>query len=88
MGYDKAKFTLARQGIVGPSHWVYVDTGGETDTSSYAAAGYFTDAKDRGVKVNDRVEVTNKVTNKWHLGTMTVVQDTGATQGTWVKDTG
>jgi hypothetical protein len=88
MGYDKKSFSLISQGIAKHQVWQYVDTGGEADASVYAANGYFTDAKDRGVDTGDRVIVYDAVGKEWHNGFMTTVQDTGATSGTWVKDTG
>ena len=88
MGYDTKSFNLTSMGIASAKQWIYVDTGGEADASVYAAAGYFTDAKDKGVDTGDRVSILDVVKSAWQTGTMTTVQDTGATQGTWTNDTG
>lgn len=91
MGYDSPKVSLKTQGLAGAysgREWVYIDTGGESDAGTYAAAGYFTDAKQLGMKVGDRVSIYNAVTKVWQHGRMVTVQDTGATTGTWTDDTG
>lgn len=91
MGYDSPKVSLRAQGLAGAykgAEWVYYDTGGESDADTYAAVGYFTDAKDLGMKVGDRVSIYNSVTKVWQHGRMVTVQDTGNTQGTWTDDTG
>lgn len=87
MGYDAGKLTMVRQAIAGPKHWVYYDTGGE-NVATYEGAGYFTDAKSRGVDTGDTIEIWNKSTNARYNGRFTTLQDTGATTGTVTLDTG
>ena len=87
MGYDAKNLTLCGQAMAGPKKWVYYDTGGEA-VSVYEGAGYFTDAKDRGVDTGDRIEVWNKASDIIYCGRFTAVQDTGATSGTVTLDTG
>lgn len=87
MGYDAGKLTLCGQAMAGPKKWVYHDTGGEA-VSVYEGAGYFTDAKNRGVDTGDAIEVWNGASNIVYHGRFTTVQDTGATSGTVTLDTG
>jgi hypothetical protein len=87
MGYDPSKLTLTGQAIAGPKCWNYYDTGGES-VVTYEGAGYFTDAKQRGVDTGDEIKVWNKASNIVYSGRFTAVQDTGATTGTVTLDTG
>lgn len=87
MGYDPSKLTLASQSIAGIRHWQYVDTGGEA-VSVYEGAGYFTDAKSRGVDTGDSIQVYNKSSNIVYNGRFTAMQDTGSSTGTVTLDTG
>ena len=87
MGYDAGKLELITQAIAGRKTWQYEDTGGEAITV-YQGAGYFTDAKQRGVDTGDPIQIidaANKITWRGHFIT---VQDTGATTGTVRLDTG
>ena len=91
MGYDPGRLVLQSQAgsgtaSTGTRDWVYVDTGGET-ASTYVGAGYFTTAGDLGVKVNDNVRIRDLTNNSIMDAYFSVVQDTGATQGTIVFDT-
>ena len=91
MGYDAHMLTLQAQAMAGTAltgnrDWLYTDTGGEA-ASVYVADGYFTDAKDRGVKVNDNLRIRDLGNNKIYDAYFSVVQDPGATQGTVVLDT-
>ncbi len=92
MGYDKHMLVLHAQAgsgtaLTGNREWVYTDTGGEA-ASVYVAGGYFTDAYDRGVRVNDNIRIRSLgAINKIYEAYFSVSQDTGATQGTVVLDT-
>jgi hypothetical protein len=87
MGYDAGRLTLRSQAMAGPKEWTYYDTGGEA-VSVYEGAGYFTDAKQRGVDTGDRIEVWNNSSKVVYSGRFTTVQDTGSTTGTVTLDTG
>ena len=87
MGYDKSKFSLVSQGLAAHQEWHYYDTGGES-VAGYMGVGWFTDAKDRGVDTGDYVTIYNASSKLLLSGLMVVVQDTGATQGSWKRDTG
>lgn len=87
MGYDASKLTLCGQAMAGPKKWDYYDTGGES-VATYEGAGYFTDAKNRGVDTGDRIEIYDNSAKKVYSGRFTGVQDTGATSGTVTLDTG
>lgn len=87
MGYDSSKFNLIAQGVADAQRWYYFDTGGES-VAGYSAAGFFSDAKDKGVDTGDHVTIYNKTGSKIYDGFIVAVQDTGATQGTWKRDTG
>jgi hypothetical protein len=87
MGYDSKKLSCVWQAVAGPSKWLYVDTGGET-AAAYQANGYFTDAKQYGVDTGDIIDVLNLSSKTHYTGSFTVLQDTGATTGTVVLDTG
>lgn len=86
MTYDSFRFNLNAQGIKGSRQWEYTDTGGETG-AVFQGAGWFADAKDKGVDTGDRVVVHDTTNNQVYHGTFTTVQDTGATQGTATFDT-
>ncbi len=91
MGYDPHMLVLSNQPMAGTAttglrDWVYTDTGGEA-SSVYVAAGYFTDAYDRGVRIRDHIRIRELPTGRILDGQFTVAQDTGATQGTVVLDT-
>ena len=89
MGYDKGNLTLMSQSVAGVKDWAYKDTGGEV-SATYAGAGYFSDAKERGVDTGDTITVYNLAANKVRHGAFSVVDgtDTGDSQGTVVFDTG
>jgi hypothetical protein len=87
VAYDAGRLTLTTQVIAGPKSWTYYDTGGEA-VSVYEGAGYFTDAKHRGVDTGDFIRVINKASNIIYNGRFTTLQDTGATTGTVTLDTG
>jgi hypothetical protein len=87
MGYDSSKFNLNSQGIAQNQRWVYEDTGGES-VAGYSAAGFFADAKAKGVDTGDVVEIRDVAGAKLYQGYMHTVQDTGATTGSWKRDTG
>jgi hypothetical protein len=87
MGYDNKKLTLCGQSMAGPRKWIYTDTGGEA-VSVYEGVGYFADAKQYGVKVNDCVEIQDMANTYVYSGNFITVQDTGGTTGTVVLDTG
>ena len=87
MVYVPKNLSLVNQGMVGPKRWVYVDTG-TTHETNYGDVGFFSDAKDRGMDTGDRVEIFERAGKTWVLGAMTTVQDTGATSGTFLGDTG
>lgn len=87
MGYDSSRLSLIAQGIAGPQMWLYRDTGGES-VGTYQGAGYFSDAKDRGVDTGDPVMVLDDANSIVWRGHFITVQDTGATQGTVRFDTG
>lgn len=87
MGYDAGKLDLCGQAMAGPKKWVYYDTGGEA-VSVYEGAGYFTDAKNRGVDTGDCIEIYDNANKIVYTGRFTAVQDTGATSGTVTLDTG
>lgn len=87
MGYDKGKFNLSTQSLVGVRSWDYYDTGGET-VAGYTASGFFADANDKGVSVDDPIRIVDAANGIVYTGKFTVVQDTGATQGTVSLDTG
>ena len=87
MGYDSSKLTLTGQPIAGFKEWIYYDTGGET-VAVYTGAGWFTDAKDRGVDTGDSIDLINAASGIRYQGRFSAVQDTGASQGTVTLDTG
>ena len=87
MGYDPDKLILITQGITRPQRWDYEDTGGEA-VSVYTGAGYFADAKDKGVDTGDHVIIRDRTNTIQYEGYFSAVQDTGASQGTVVLDTG
>lgn len=86
MGYDSSRFNLVAQGIASAQTWHYDDTGGESG-ATYQGAGWFSDAKNKGVDTGDLVTVKNLAANQVYWGSFTTVQDTGATQGTVTFDT-
>jgi hypothetical protein len=87
MAYDSKNLDLVAQGIAQRQEWRYLDTGGET-AAGYMAAGFFTDVKDKGVDTGDVCVIYNKAGGKVYTGYFVTVQDTGATSGTWKRDTG
>lgn len=81
--FNKDNLRLVSQGIVGGRIWHYTDTGAIGDVSE--AAGYFTNAYELGMRAGDFVYVRatdGGNTNTMRGIAMSVVQDTGATQGT------
>lgn len=84
MAYKTASFNLLSQPIAGPREWIYADTG--STVANAVAAGFFTDAGNKGAKTDDRLTFVDKTTNIAVTGLLTVT-DTGATQGTFVQDT-
>lgn len=87
MGYDASKLSLVTQGIARHRYWDYEDTGGET-VATYVGAGWFSDAGDKGAKVGDRLLVRDLKGTIQYEARFSAVQDTGASQGTIVLDTG
>jgi hypothetical protein len=87
MGYDPKNLTLMSQSVAGVKDWAYKDTGGEV-SATYVGAGYFTDAKNRGVDTGDTITIYNQAASKVRRGAFSVVQDTGSSSGTVVLDTG
>jgi hypothetical protein len=85
MAYKAASLVLQSQSIAGRRTWLYSDTG--SLISAIVANGFFTDAKDKGVKVGDDITGIDRTTRIRETGLFTVVQDTGNTQGTVVMDT-
>ena len=85
MAYKTQSLNLQVQPIAGPRRFIYSDTG--MTVANFASAGAITDAGDKGMKVGDVVEFRDNNTGISETGRMTVVQDTGNTQGTWVADT-
>ena len=83
MTYKTAKLNLLAQPIAGPRQWSYNDTGYVLTAAS--VAGYFSDAKDKGVEVGDVIHCSNSTTADRFV--FLEVQDTGATSGS-VGDTG
>ena len=84
MAYKTAKLNLVGQAVAGRREWLYSDTG--STVANAVGAGFFADAKDKGVKTDDRLTVIDELTNITVTGLM-AVQDTGATTGTFVQDT-
>lgn len=87
MSYDKEKLNLISQGITKPKYWDYEDTGGES-VAAFTGSGWFADAKDRGVDTGDLIVIRDRANTIQYEGYFSVVQDTGATSGTVVLDTG
>ena len=85
MAYKPNSLVLVTQSIAGRRSWLYSDTG--SLISAIVANGFFTDAKDKGAKVDDDITVIDRTTNIRETGLFSVVQDTGNTQGTVVLDT-
>lgn len=85
MAYKSSKLNLTTQGIASPRHWIYSDTG---DTpASIVAAGFFTDAYDKGARAGDTLTWQELTTPNAYDAHFSAVSDTGATQGTIVLDT-
>lgn len=87
MSYDADQFGLESQAIAGNRRFRYVDTGGET-AAAFQAAGFFADAKAKGARVGDRVEIADLNSDDVLTGVFLTVQDTGGTSGTVKLDTG
>ena len=91
MVYSSKNLNLVGQGIARVRNWDFLDSGG-TAVATLVGAGWFEDAGDKGAEVGDRILVRNiSATNDGPIqyeGRFTVIQDTGATQGTIVLDTG
>jgi hypothetical protein len=85
MAYKPNSLVLQSQSIAGRREWLYSDTG--SLVSDAVVAGFFADAKDKGVKVDDGLTFIDRTTNIRVTGLFSVVQDTGTTQGTFVQDT-
>jgi len=85
MAYKSARLNLTSQGITSPRSWVYDDTG--ATVADGVANGFFTDAGDKGAEVGDYLDFRDNNTGIRVTGRFTVIQDTGATQGTFVQDT-
>jgi hypothetical protein len=85
MSYKTNSLNLITQSIAGPRGWEYADTG--SLISDAVVAGFFADAKVKGVKVDDVLRFVDKTTNIAVTGLFSVVQDTGGTSGTFVQDT-
>lgn len=87
MVYVPKNLSLRDQSIAGVKEWIYKDTG-TSHESNYGDAGFFSDAKDRGMDTGDMVSIYQTAAKIWTRGAMSVVQDTGSTSGTWLGDTG
>ena len=86
MTYQSSKLNLIGQGIVGARRWDYEDTG--SGVASVVGGGFVTDAKSKGMAVGDHVIIRDLTNTIQYEARVTVVQDTGGTQGTLVLDTG
>lgn len=86
MTYDPSKLVLLSQPIAGHKEWRYDDTGGES-AATFAGAGWFTDAKNKGVDTGDTILVHDKTNHQFYRGYFSSIQDTGNTQGTVTFDT-
>jgi hypothetical protein len=87
MAYHKDSLILLTQGVGGKGRlWSYQDTGDAV--AAFVGAGFITNAGAMGAKVNDQIFFTDMTNNLSDRGKFTVVQDTGASQGTVVMDTG
>ena len=83
MTYKTANFNLNTQAIAGRKQWTYEDTGtGDTGSTGFSKGGFFADAGNKGASVDDLVTITDSTNNHIYFTHLTVVQDTGATQGT------
>ena len=81
--YTKDKLSLVFQAIAGPKTWLLSDTGVIGDVAE--AAGYITNAKEMGMDTGDFLFIranNGQLTQAVHGAAMSIVQDTGATQGT------
>ena len=85
MAYKSSKLNLVTQGIAGPRHWIYSDTG--DSPSTIVAAGFFTDAGDKGAQAGDTLTWQELTTPNAYDAHFSTVTDTGDTQGTIVLDT-
>lgn len=85
MAYKTNSLNLYAQSIAGPRQWIYSDTG--STVADAVGAGFFADAGSKGVELDDRLTFIDRTTNITVTGLFSVVQDTGATQGTFVQDT-
>lgn len=77
--YQSSKMNLRTQSIAGRKTWMYEDTGPLSDA---VASGFVADAKDKGMAVNDAVEYIDTSRGIRYGLRVSVVQDTGVTQGT------
>lgn len=87
MSYDSSGLNLIAQGIAAARHWDYADTGGET-VAVYTGNGWFSDAGKKGAQVGDFIRIRDLKNTIQYEARFSAVQDTGATQGTVVLDTG
>lgn len=81
--FVKNNLALVSQGITGHKIWSYTDTGSIGDVAD--VAGYFSNASECGVDTGDLIYIraNNGFTNRLVWGAaFSIVQDTGATQGT------
>lgn len=88
MGYKTEKMNLAVQPMAARRSWVYDDTGGVPAT--VVAAGWFSDAKDKGAKVGDLVDISVSAGVRYAASVSDIqAEDTGTTKGagTIVLDT-
>lgn len=83
MTYNPDYLTLkVAGGPNAPQHWHYGPPAGSTQTDAVATvrgAGYISDAKKRGMRVNDVVVVVDTNTPLTSLSRVSVVAVTGAT---------
>jgi len=87
MSYKKDNLLLLTQGVGGRGHlWSYQDTG--NTVGDMVGGGFFANAGDMGAVVGDQIFYTDLTNANSDRGKFTVVQDTGATQGTIIADTG
>lgn len=81
--FNKNNLALVSQGITGHKNWSYTDTGAIADVAD--VAGYFANASECGVDTGDFIQIraNNGYTNHLVWGAaFSIVQDTGASQGT------
>ena len=80
MTYSSSKLNLVKSGLNGgPSLWDYTHTDAH---GTVEGAGYFSDAKQRGMKANDKVIVCNTGDGSTTIHTVTGLSGNAATINT------